>query len=361
LSTKLSRNFVHETCSKFLENSVLGILDGVEKRTSMSNDGSTESSKQHHSGGGDVPLILTTQQREEADEKRERKAEVEAARVHRENDEAYKDRQLTLTEAANRLSRRNLVFTSILALFTIIGATAAIWQGIIAARNAHSAEIAAHAAQCAAVTANSTLQEMKADALNTLNQTRDTTHLDQRAWVSLSQLEVVPTDSGHAVKGFVINSGKTPANEVRTAAGVYARYGGSEYLTPSEGDYDWIKYILRRTWNKEITQTTFLWAATEIKPQYYGRKPPNLSRRDWVGAPKLASMGDLPPGPNQYNFPFPDLLKNAGAFFPTLFYGEIRYDDYIGKEHTTKFCYLLPAGVSKAEPVNPCEKGNEME
>ena len=99
----------------------------------MSNDGSTESSKQHHSGGGDVPLILTTQQREEAEEKRDRKAEVAAAKAHRENDEAYKDRQLTLTEAANRLSSRNLVFTSILAVFTIIGAIAAIWQGIIAA------------------------------------------------------------------------------------------------------------------------------------------------------------------------------------------------------------------------------------
>jgi hypothetical protein len=61
----------------------------------MSNDDSTEGAKQHHSGGGDVHIILTPQQREEADEKSDRKAEVEAARVHRENDEAYKDRQLT--------------------------------------------------------------------------------------------------------------------------------------------------------------------------------------------------------------------------------------------------------------------------
>jgi hypothetical protein len=237
----------------------------------MSNDGSTESSKQHHSGGGDVPIILTTQQREEAEEKRERKAEVEAARMHRENDEAYKGRQLTLTEAANRLSRRNLVFTSILALFTIIGAVAAIWQGIIAARNAHSAEIAAHAAQSAAVTANGTLNEMKADAQKTLDANKEALNLDQRPWVGLSEPSVESVGDHLEQKGVATNSGKTPARDVRIVVGTYGHYGTvpTDYYTPNEEDYRWMAFILKKAWNKEIKPRGGVFL--KLTPEQYAR------------------------------------------------------------------------------------------
>jgi hypothetical protein len=126
--------------------------------------------KQHHAGGGDVALIPTPQEQQRAEEQRQRAAEAEAARAHRDADAAYKDRQLTLTEAANRLSHRNLVFTSILALFTIIGTAAAWYQGYIATKNAHSAEVAAQAAKSAADTAVSALQESQRQFRDTVGQ-----------------------------------------------------------------------------------------------------------------------------------------------------------------------------------------------
>jgi hypothetical protein len=234
-------------------------------------------------------------------------------------------------------------------------------QWLEANRSANASEIAAHAAQSAAVTANHTLNEMKTEAQNTLSTNKQATNLDQRAWVGLSRLEAIPTDTGHVIKGFAINSGKTPANDVRAAVGVYARYAPALPYTPNEGDYDWIRYILKKTWNKEIEQTTYLVSHVPFDPRYNGRKPPNLQFRDWVGAPRLKGMGVLPPGNNPYDIPFPDvLLTTGGAYFTLIFYGEIRYKDFIGKEQLTQFCYLVPRETGKAAPLIPCEKFNEM-
>ena len=137
--------------------------------------------KQHHPGGGDVPLILTQQEQQRAEEQRERAAEAEAARANREADEAYKGRQLTLTEAANRLSGLNLLFTSILALFTIIGTAAAWYQGYIATKNASSAKVAAQAAKSAADTAVSALHESQRQFRDTLGQMASQTKAQQGA------------------------------------------------------------------------------------------------------------------------------------------------------------------------------------
>lgn len=114
--------------------------------------------KQHHPGGeGDLPILhgpLTAEERRIADERAAALAETEA-------DAKYKERQLTLTESANRLASINVLFTWILAVFTAIGAAAACYQGWVANKNARSAEIAAKAAKSAADTANATLNEMR--------------------------------------------------------------------------------------------------------------------------------------------------------------------------------------------------------
>ena len=61
--------------------------------------------KQHHPSGGGVPILrgpLTEEERRIAE------------------DAAYKERQLALTESANRLTATNARFTRVLALFTAL-------------------------------------------------------------------------------------------------------------------------------------------------------------------------------------------------------------------------------------------------
>jgi hypothetical protein len=226
-------------------------------------------------------------------------------------------------------------------------------------KNAQSAKISADAAKSAADIAGATLNEMKDNAQRTLDASREATHLDQRAWVGLSQLEAVPTSGGFEVKGSAINSGKTPANDVRAAVGVYGRFVAGPSYTPTEEDYRWIRDILKKTWNGEIKQHTLLYPSG-VDPQspYHGPVPPKLTARDWVGAPRIEGMGVLPPGNNPYAIPFTDLLQNAGgSYFTLIFYGEIRYKDFIGKEWGTQFCYLVRR---EAAPLVPCEKFNSM-
>ena len=193
-------------------------------------------------------------------------------------------------------------------------------------------------------------------ARDTLDANKVAMLLDQRAWIGLSELKIVRTDADHVEQqGFAINSGKTPARDVHAVMGVYAYWTPVGPYKPNEKDYDWIRYILKRAWNKEITQTDYLVSHLEINPPYHGRLPPLQNFRDWVGAPQLKTMGVIPPGNRPYKIPLPNLVNTPS--FTLIIYGEIRYTDFIGKEkRSTQFCYL---GVPTVD-FYPCDKLNDM-
>jgi hypothetical protein len=195
-------------------------------------------------------------------------------------------------------------------------------------------------------------------ARDTLDANNRATLIDQRAWIGLSELKVVNTDTEQAEQqGFAINSGKTPARDVHAVMGVYAHYSPVGPYTPNAQDYEWIRYILKRAWNNQIKQTDYLYAHIEINPPYHGLLPPLSNFRDWVGAPQEKSMGVIPPGSSPYRLPLPHFAP-IPTTFTLIFYGEIRYTDVTGKDKlSTQFCYIGPPGKA---PVYPCEKLNDM-
>jgi hypothetical protein len=88
-------------------------------------------------------------------------------------------------------------------------------------------------------------------ARDTLNASKAAMALDQRAWIGLSEPKFVRTDAGYLQQqGFAINSGKTPARDVRAVMGVYAYWNFADQYTMTEKDYSWIRYILKKAWTK---------------------------------------------------------------------------------------------------------------
>jgi hypothetical protein len=87
---------------------------------------------------------------------------------------------------------------------------------------------------------------------------------------------------------------------------------------------------------------------------------PMLRARDRGGV-DLRLMPSNTPAVAGQHIPFIDLLLHGGGSYYTLiFYGKIRYKDYIGKEWTTQFCYLASREAAKAALLTPCEKFNHM-
>lgn len=277
-------------------------------------------------------------------------------------EDGFKNRQLDLNKAANRLSFFNLLFTLVLAVFTVIGTIAARHQARIADRNAVSAEKSAEAADSAAKTASATLKEMKTEAQKTFNANKDAMNLDQRAWLGLSQLKINHSaDGALAQEGFASNSGKTPALKVQMLMGLYTEEG---FYTPDERDFKFITYIVEKAWNKEIKATEYLSDAFHrVDPRYHGILPPPSTFRTQVLVPQLKSLGVIPPGNTPYNVPLPP-PENPGVVTTFIFYGEIRYFDSVStKRHTTQFCYYQrPESRRYPHAINfyPCDKFNDM-
>jgi hypothetical protein len=193
-------------------------------------------------------------------------------------------------------------------------------------------------------------------ARETLGASKNAMLLDQRAWVGLSQLKVTSSHTGLiAPEGLAVNSGKTPARDVHAVMGIYAHDG--PYI-PNDQDYDFIRYIVRKAWNKEITQTDYLYQGPmPVNPPYDGMLPPlsvGVSKmRAWVLVPELKSMGVIPPGNSPYKPPFPNSPIGLGIS-TLIFYGEIRYTDFVGKERrSTQFCYYEPPESSAITPNRP--------
>ncbi len=111
-----------------------------------------------------IPLLhgpMTDQDREQ-DELRRRQEEE---RQHRE-------KELALTQSSVHLTRANLYLTWTLAVFTLIGAIAAVYQGIIAQRSAEANKVAARAARDSARIASESLDELRSSEATSAGQFR---------------------------------------------------------------------------------------------------------------------------------------------------------------------------------------------
>ena len=138
--------------------------------------------------------------------------------------------------------------------------------------------------------------------------------------------------------------------------GVYGHYGSLAHYTPDEEDYRWMAAIVKKAWNKELKSGEYLYNGL-IGAQ--GPVPPGLARRDFVGMPKVISLGVLPPGNSPYKLSFPGQVT---GFLTLIIYGEIKYADIVDKKQgTTQFCYTVPPTFKSAEAVfYACEKFNDM-
>ena len=132
---------------------------------------------------GEIPILQgpVTPEEKKAHEEEEHKKALEQA------DTAYKSRQLALTKS-------NVYLTWILAVFTAVGAIAAIYQGYTSRINARAAETAAKAAQDAvyvarqqAEIADRSSKESFDAARTSLNASIDEFHLENRAYLSADE------------------------------------------------------------------------------------------------------------------------------------------------------------------------------
>ena len=201
--------------------------------------------KQHHPHGeGDVPILhgpLTEEERRIA-------ADKEARQAERDIDNEFKKRQLAVSESANRLARRTIWLTVLLAFFTAISAGAAWYQGRMARRSASAASISAQAAKDAVCVASRTLSETQRSnaiqasfAKESLEGTIDSFKKDQRAWLGAGDAKFV-IDEKQLVASFVAkNVGKTPAIKVESNIGWAFRPQGqklqtSDIIYPTKGN-----------------------------------------------------------------------------------------------------------------------------
>jgi hypothetical protein len=254
-----------------------------------------------------------------------------------------------------------LSFLTLLLLIATVVYTRRQW--LETNRSANGSETAGNAAQSAAVTANSTLNEMKAESQKAFNANKDAMKLDQRAWLGMSQLKINHLADGTLEQeGSASNSGKTPALKVQAVMGVYTEEG---LYTPDERDFRFITYIVEKAWNREIKPTKVLSDAFHrVDPNYHGILPPPSTFRAQVFVPQLKSLGVIPPGNTPYKLPLPPTAVNAGIVTTFIFYGEIRYFDSVNpKRHTTQFCYYQrPESRRDSQAINyyPCDKFNDM-
>lgn len=116
----------------------------------MSNDHPESTDSHALPGERNIPFLHGPLSKKEqwAEDERQR------AKADREADNAYKSRQIALTESSVKLTKTNVVVTWILAVFTAVGAGAAIYQGV-------AARVAAEAAKKASETADATLKELQ--------------------------------------------------------------------------------------------------------------------------------------------------------------------------------------------------------
>jgi hypothetical protein len=188
----------------------------------------------------------------------------------------------------------------------------------------------------ASITAQERMAKATEDAVgqakNSIEETVRQFHLDQRAWLGLSDFEILhygPLDpkTPFRMQVFFRNSGKTPTLNVKIAGRLLVV--GSVLAGPPQAAIDEVANSLK-----------------------------NLDQ-SYVAAPQATRrviVKDEGIGRNMVTSNY-QAIKDRRAFF--YYYGQINYEDVYRRPHTTSFCLWL------VEPENKqlvhCEKDNTMD
>jgi hypothetical protein len=184
------------------------------------------------------------------------------------------------------------------------------------------------------------MKENSRNAQNALNASIEASELDQRAWLGLSDHEILQYDPSDTTKPFRMqvffrNSGKTPARQV-LAEGTF-----QVYKTKGEGptDVDW---------------STFIGFFNQHKASYRYVVAPNTSR-------KILTDGsvDQPEtkGINKFIMDNSPAIKQKTIFLH--YFGQATYLDIDNRFHTIRFCLWLPDPDTRQFYF--CAKGNDMD
>lgn len=207
----------------------------------------------------------------------------------------------------------------------------------------------------------------EAESEKSLKVNQDQMRLEQRAWVGLSQIEITHTHPQLSdMKANVLNSGRTPANEVHTIIGDYVHSG--DYI-PAAGDEQWIDRILRFSTEGKLDGKSELVNVThyskEVRDAVIANQPPTVFMDDVsppgvdiripISTPKSFTLEPLIPS-IPYSFPLPGNWTVFGQTW--IVYGKIWYKDIFNKDHTTRFCFYR---LMTTEEFSACPVANKME
>jgi hypothetical protein len=182
------------------------------------------------------------------------------------------------------------------------------------------------------------MKENSRNAQNAMNTSIEASRLDERAWLAISDPEILQYDPNDPTKPFLIqilvrNSGKTPAQQIN-ALGVIQAY---DPKTDGPTDDDW---------------KVFLGYFNESKERYV--IAPNATRK--IIVPDFSNKAQNPPFHDfiAQNYP---LIRDRSKYL--YYFGQATYIDIDNRPHTTKFCVWLVDPGTKQFAF--CGKGNDMD
>jgi hypothetical protein len=252
--------------------------------------------------------------------------------AEKEADRAYKSRQLTVAESANKLTRANIRLTWVVVFFTAVTAGAAWYQGFVANKSAKAAKDAADASGSAAYSAclgaqisrGALIQEMQAgvdahnSAVATTYQTMVASETEEASVVpNIKAFELIPNLPIEAVWE-IKNEGKSVAKNIRG----YARY-----------------VFIARDKDPDFNYPDEL-SADIVTPQLEaGQEPTNLLTNGGVpvknddGTIRVLNQDDLR-----------DIKEGK---MDLLFISRVTYDDSLGVHHWVNVCKNYPIVTSE--------------
>jgi hypothetical protein len=295
-----------------------------------------------------IPLLhgpLTPEEQAAIEQKRQDDADKKA-------DAAYKERQLTLADSANKLTSSNIGLTWVLAVFTGLAAAAGSYQGCMASRSADAAKNAANTAACA-------LAENKRQFDKNLEQLRIQTsaqvsasetaieafRTDERAFIEIEPFK--PTSARNEVFGpnntrwffeyelFPKNAGKTVAYDIEIRALVSAVWS-PRFLGDDARRVDEIQKTILR-----------------------GRGIPKNARKEVLfrRVPKVLGPGVVSTVPYMLSGGEPQGKDPNSAWYDFLI-GRIDYRDAFSVPHWMTYCFYV--NNARGE-IQYCREGNDQD
>lgn len=262
--------------------------------------------------------------------------ENEKLRAEKETEAAFRQRQIDLTESGVKLTKANVKITWVLAIFTAIGAGAAVYQG-------HVSKIAADAAKSAADTAAQSLGEVKNG-----QGAQDTHTLAQQAVTQALQTTALAEAARRSAEA-QISAAHSTASAANTARESLTSVQGAFLAFLGNASYDKVfesgkigALTFTFPWNNiGNTATRNLDTHVNWKAFPSSGMPQNFDFADYPGVDKRqAEVGRGMAGNATINVPIAYLDLSRRKQLRLYVWGWATYDDVFNgtRRHLSEFC-----------------------